>query len=67
MRGAGHVHGVLWLNMKDIENDFEGINQVFINLRNGEKLSEGENNIMTTFIDTFITCSLHDESVNDIV
>lgn len=67
MRGAGHVHGVLWLKMKDIENDFEGINQVFINLRNGEKLSEGENNIMTTFIDTFITCSLHDESVNDIV
>ena len=67
MRGAGHAHGVLWLKMKDIENDFEGINQVFINLRNGEKLSEGENNIMTTFIDTFITCSLHDESVNDIV
>ena len=67
MRGAGHVHGVLWLKMNEIETDFEGINQVISNLRKEETLNEGEKSIMTRFIDTFISCSLNDNSVKDIV
>merc|ERR1712026_407762 len=32
-RGAGHVHGVLWLNLPELEEDFPGIKNIFQNIK----------------------------------
>ena len=66
MRGAAHVHGVLWLKMREVEKVFPGINNVYSKLRRGEVLSIDENRVAAIFIDSFITCSTNNE-VQDIV
>ena len=66
MRGAAHVHGVLWLEVARLEKIFPGINEVFTKLEHGRLLSEDEHKVASLFIDSFITCST-DNEVRDIV
>ena len=61
MRGAGHVHGVLWLNMDQLERTIPGIIEVFTKLNNGQLLSSKEHKVAAIFIDSFITCSTDNE------
>ena len=41
-RGAGHIHGTLWLRLDKIENLIEGKNRTLRQLEEGEQLSEDE-------------------------
>ena len=38
-----------------------------LKLQKEDKLTEEDKNVITRFIDAFITCSVQDESVKDIV
>ena len=58
LRGAGHVHGVLWLDLKELEPSFPGIQAIMTKLRVSAKLDEKDKDVMQDFIDTFVTCSL---------
>ena len=66
-RGAAHVHGTLWLDMKEIEKslpvkDKKGhISEAFTKLRNDIKLDAEEKEAVANFTDMFITCSLNPE------
>ena len=66
-RGAGHTHGVLWLDLKQLESDFPGIQDIFKNIRKNEPFNDDQMVILQNFIDTFISCSLKDPSVHHIV
>ena len=66
LRGAGHVHGVLWLDLKELEPSFPGIQSIMTKLRVSAKLDERDKDVMQNFIDTFVTCSLDEEGVADI-
>ena len=67
LRGAGHVHGVLWVDLKELEKQFEGISNVMIKLRKAEKLLEADKDVTVRFVDAFVSCSLEDEGISDIV
>ena len=67
MRGAGHIHGVLWLDMTVIDKMFPGINAVMEKLQTGEKLLQSEQGTAGSFVDAFISCSTDIEGVSDIV
>ena len=81
-RGAPHIHGVLWLNMKDLENlsridgqltkvvegpdkPLKNISKTFSKLRTSAKLDNDDKTRLTCFIDSFITVSLHSNSVGE--
>ena len=59
-RGAGHIHGVLWLDMKelkvkDVPNEW--LVQAFEKLRYSQALEEEEVISLERFTDAFITCT----------
>ena len=72
-RGAAHAHGVLWCNMKKLENyqpnkndvksktryhkPFNNISKTFKKLRNTEKLEKEDLEVLVRFIDKFVTVS----------
>ena len=66
-RGAGHNHGVLWLDLPQLDSDYPGISQIFRNIKTNEPFNQAQMKIMIRFIDNFISCSLDDNSVKDIV
>ena len=66
-RGAGHTHGVLWLDLKELDSDFPGIKEIFKNIKNNENFDDNQMVILQGFIDNFISCSLQDETVHHIV
>ncbi len=66
MRGAGHIHGVLWLDMDTIEKAFPGLQEVMKNLAGIKVLDQEEQETVVQFVDSFITCSLEND-VSDIV
>ena len=66
-RGAGHVHGVLWLNLKELDASFPGIKDIFRNIKKNEPFDDEQMVTIRRFIDTFISCSLQDETVSHIV
>ena len=66
-RGAGHAHGVLWLDLSALDADFQGIKEIFKNIRTDAPFDLDQIVILRKFIDTFISCSLENESVSDIV
>ena len=41
-RGAGHVHGVLWLNLKDLDSSFPGIEDIFKNIKKNEHFDDDQ-------------------------
>ena len=66
-RGAGHAHGVLWLDLSALDTDFPGIKEIFQNIRTNAPFDIDQSSILTKFIASFISCSLEDDTVSDIV
>lgn len=71
-RGAAHVHGCLWVDLEKMEKKIPGLARAYQKLRHDKQLSEPhtvsieeglkvEDDVtpLTTFIDMFVTCSLH--------
>ena len=59
-RGAGHIHGVLWLDLKEVK--VKGVSKVtlgdaFKKLRFSQALDEEEIEAIEKFTDTFVTCT----------
>ncbi len=54
MRGAGHIHGVLWLNLEELEPKFPNLREIMKKLRLGETLNEANLDVMVKFVDTFV-------------
>ena len=66
-RGAGHIHGTLWLDMEEIERSVPGIKAVFKKLKTGGTLLPKEQVTAGAFVDMFISCSSDIEGVSEIV
>ena len=75
-RGAAHVHGTLWLDIKEIEKlrsfcekmkcEKSGyLFEAFKKLRDNTKLTEEEKEAVATLTDMFITCSLNPDTVHN--
>ena len=59
-RGAGHIHGVLWLDINQIEIEGvanETLGSAFEKLRYSRALEEEEVEALERFTDTFVTCT----------
>merc|ERR1719430_2190143 len=59
-RGAGHIHGVLWLDMKELKVEGapnELLVQAFEKLRYSQALEEDEVRSLERFTDAFVTCT----------
>ena len=59
-RGAGHIHGVLWLDMKelkvkDVSNEL--LREAFDKLRHSQELEQDEARSIEKFADAFVTCT----------
>ena len=55
------------MKMLEIEKKFEGINDIMTKLRIEQNLCEEEKKVLVRFIDTFVTCSITNDCVKDIV
>ena len=77
-RGAAHVHGTLWLDIKKIEesgnladgeseNYAQYISEAFRKLRDNIKLTLEEKDAIKTLTDKFTTCSLNPEKVGNMM
>ena len=73
-RGAAHIHGVLWLDLKSIErqipqgdrNEFANrLQTVFGKLRHDEDLSKSDIECLVDFIDNFVTVCTHAPTVGE--
>ena len=58
LRGAGHIHGVLWVDVEELGEKYNGLKEIMNKLKNLIKLDDEEKVILTQFIDDFVTCSL---------
>ena len=74
-RGAAHIHGTLWLDIKKIEELIISkdnsktvkpgdLSNAFMNLRHDTKLKDAEKVAIQRFTDTFISCSLNPKTVH---
>ena len=73
-RGAAHIHGTLWLDIKEIEklkpfqegNCRDGtLSDAFQKLRNDVKLNEAEKEAIVKLTDMFISCSLNPDTIHE--
>ena len=73
-RGAAHIHGTLWLDIKAIENSEQfiknnkgkgSLSEAFKNLRDDNELSEEEKLAIETFTDMFVSCSLNPDTIHE--
>ena len=70
MRGAGHIHGVLWLDLEKFMSknpEFSGLKDAFELIGNEGEITEKEELVLTKFADKFITCTLKDPTTKKIV
>ena len=70
LRGAGHIHGVLWLDWKKfivMGDRKKFVEEAFEKIRDDLSLSPENLKALSEFADHFITCSLRDPSTNSIV
>ena len=72
MRGAGHIHGALWIDFESFVKDprnsnMPNIKEALDAIGREEILSEQEKQVICKFADKFITCTLKDPSTKDIV
>ena len=59
-RGAGHIHGVLWVDMKELDVkdvSSEVLQEAFDKLRHSQELDEWEVRAIEKFTDAFVTCT----------
>ena len=69
-RGALHIHGCLWSDIKKIEKsdngkDMKGLKSAFTKLRTGDDLLRQEREALKNFVDTYITVSTHKDKVGE--
>ena len=58
-RGAGHIHGVLWVKLSKFEEEpkeFEHLTTSFRKLKEDKNLEDWEKDDLARFVDKFITC-----------
>ena len=68
MRGAGHIHGVLWIDWDSFcAMPKENLKSALDKIKNEEKLSEIEKQTLADFADLFISCSLKNPLTENIV
>ena len=74
IRGAGHIHGVLWVDIPEIEKRSEGeLNGLqaamskLKDVKNPKPLEPKDKEVLAKFVDKFVTCSLKDENLSKIV
>ena len=71
LRGAAHVHGVLWIDWENInnipKNEIGFIKKALQNIKDDIKLDDKELSAIVKFADSFISCSLKDPRTSDIV
>ena len=71
MRGAGHIHGVIWVDWDKFsvlpQRDIENIKSALEKIKEEEVLSESEKQALADFADLFISCSLKDPRTEKIV
>ena len=65
LRGAPHVHGVLWVDYKEMEKVVPGITDSMSSLRNQRRLTKEQCRIVATFVNKFTSCSLSNQQVAD--
>ena len=62
LKGAAHMHGVLWLDWKNInaleKNDINQISKAFDNVKKDLKLDDAQKKAVTKLADKYISCSL---------
>jgi hypothetical protein len=61
LRGAGHIHGVIWVNHDKLATKFPLLKEAFAKLKFGQKLSTEMEDCLTSFTDSFVTCSLEND------
>ena len=70
-RGAGHIHGVLWVDLEAIEKDndkeLQGLKTAMDKLRKQGRLTSKDKDVLSKFVDSFVTCSLKDDDIAQIV
>ena len=73
-RGAGHIHGVLWVDLEKIEKmnngELRGLKYAMgklKNLKNPQHLDLNDQAVLAKYVDKFVTCSLEDEDLHDLV
>ncbi len=66
VRGAAHVHGVLWLDLDRLEDTFPRLSIVLTKLSHSTLLGDSDQELITQFVDKFVTVS-SDSSVSKIV
>ena len=72
MRGAPHIHGVLWLDFKafcaDARNqEFNNVEEILNGIGNEMPLLKEQESLLAKFCDKFITCTLKDPETKEIV
>jgi len=71
LRGAAHVHGVLWIDWENIDilskKDTQLIKDALKKIKNEQKIEDNERNAIAKFADEFISCSLKNPKTADIV
>ena len=66
-RGAGHIHGVLWLDLELLENTFKGLTSAMKKFKTQETLTKKEKDVVASFVDSCSTCSLKDKDLYDTI
>ena len=66
-RGAGHIHGVLWLDLDELENTFPGLKSAMKKLKSQDSLNMREKSAVAAFVNSCSTCDLKDEDLADTV
>ena len=71
LRGAGHIHGVLWMDWDKCDaflpEKIQMIKQALDKIKTEDILVPDEKKALCEFADEFITCSLKDPRTEDIV
>ena len=69
MRGAAHIHGVLWVDLEQLEKTLglPNLQSIMNKLRVTHQLDQEELTTLAQFVDHFVTASSSDETVADIV
>ena len=83
-RGAGHAHGLLWLDLEAVKRDskgkiirdpdtnlpipvFPGIKEAMRKIKNDVPLTEIDIKNLVEFVDSFVSVSLDDDDIKEIV
>ena len=71
LRGAAHIHGVLWLDWDKIDGlskeEISLIKEALRKIKEEKVLSDPEKEAVVSFVDLFISCSLKNPRIENIV